>query len=70
VGAGDGGHLAAQVQGGQGVAQGAADQELHRQVVHPPGLGLAVSGVARHPAARKLLARDLRDGMQQLGARR
>jgi hypothetical protein len=52
-------------QRGQRIAQAAADQELHRQVVDParPRRGRRVRG---HPAARQLLARHLGHGMHHV----
>jgi hypothetical protein len=63
-----GGHIRRQIQRGQRIAHGAADQEFHRQVVHAPRLVPAVGAVALHPAPGQALARELRHGVHHVGA--
>ena len=51
-----------QLERGQRVAQRAADQELHRQVVDAARPGRALGRLGAHPALRQALARDLGQG--------
>jgi hypothetical protein len=60
------GGFAAQLERGQRVAQRAAHQELHRQVVDAARLVACLLRLGAHPALRELLARDLRDGLHQV----
>jgi hypothetical protein len=53
----------------QRVAHRAAHQEFHRQVIHAARLRGAVLPLAGHPAARKLLAGHLGDGLHDFGGR-
>jgi hypothetical protein len=63
------GRRALQAQRGQRIAQRAADQELHRQVVDAARPGGAVGGVLRHPAAGQVFACHLGHGMHHVGGR-
>jgi len=58
--------LAAQLERRQRVAERAAHQELHRQVVDAARLGVALLGLGPHPALGQALARDLRDRLHQV----
>ena len=60
---------AAQFERGQRVRHRAADQELHRQVVDAARLLAALAALGLDPAGRELLARQLGDGLHQVGWR-
>ncbi len=59
-----------QVQRAERIAQRAADQKFHRQVIDPARFGGSLQRLRRDPAPRQLLARDLRNGLHQLGRAR
>ncbi len=61
------GGVAAQVERRQRVAEAAADQELHRQVIDAARLGGALRGLGLDPALGQLLPRHLGDGAHQVG---